>query len=220
MTLKTLEGLQVAIQRDLAWRKKELVELRISATQSEESRGYLYRAGLVLLCAHWEGFLRGSIEHYNGHVFAQSLRLRELLPVFVAQAIFADVLKAGQSDSPGSEKTQLRLAKRIQQGLDVVANHSQWKVRTESNPGSGVVTKLLKSVGLNDQLGLDAATWSTTKVFIDEQVVADRHRVAHGDGFPVTKAEFLERSARLISLLDQLAAQVISAAEQRAYRLP
>lgn len=220
MSVRTVEDLQSGLERDLAWRKRELSGLRLSAMRSDATRNYLFRAGLVLVCAHWEGFLKKSVELYVDHVFAQNLKLRELSPVFVAHALFSDVMRASEAKYPGSVDTHVRLARRILEGMDEISTRSGWDVKTEGNPGTDVLVKLLSSVGINVQLGLDAAAWSTTKVFIDEQVVRDRHRVAHGEGFPISRDDFLVRTHRVIELLDRVSAQVLSAAEHCEYRKP
>ncbi|WP_412023297.1 MAE_28990/MAE_18760 family HEPN-like nuclease [Burkholderia cepacia] len=218
MSARTVEEFQAKIARELAWRKREITSLRLSARRSDSERNYLFRAGLVLLCAHWEGFLRKSIEIYFDHVFSQGLKIRELTPNFVAAAFFADVQRAGKADYPGSHETHGRLATRILMGLDEICTRSTWDAKTEGNPGTEVLARLLSSAGINPQLGLDAATWSTTKIFIDEQVVRDRHLVAHGEGFRITRSEFLERSKRILDLLDRISNEFINAAEIRAYK--
>ncbi|WP_241303283.1 MAE_28990/MAE_18760 family HEPN-like nuclease [Burkholderia stabilis] len=218
MSARTVEEFQAKIARELAWRKREITGLRLSARRSDGGRSYLFRAGLVLLCAHWEGFLRKSIEIYFDHVFSQKLRIRELTPNFVAASFFADVQRAGKTDYPGSPETHGKLANRILKGLDEICTHSTWDAKTEGNPGTDVLTRLLSSAGIHPQLGLDAATWSTTKIFIDEQVVRDRHRVAHGEGFRLSRIEFLERSERILLLLDRISNEFINAAENKAYK--
>lgn len=218
MSIRTVEDLQSKIARELAWRKQEISGLRLSARRSNGDRGYLFRAGLVLLCAHWEGFLRNAVGLYFKHVFSQELRVRDLTPNFVAAAFFADVQRAGKADYPGSTDTHGRLAQRILLGLDEICTHSTWDVKTEGNPGTEVLARLLLSAGINPQLGLDSAAWSTTKVFIDEQVVRDRHLVAHGDGFRLTRTEFLERSERMLALLDSVSSELIDAAERQVYK--
>lgn len=217
MSVHTVEDFQSRIARELAWRKQEISGLRISARRSDGERGYLFRAGLVLLCAHWEGFLRKAVDLYFKHVFSQQLRLKDLAPNFVAAAFFSDVQRAGKTDYPGSADTHCRLAERILLGLDEICTHSTWDVKTDGNPGTEVLTRLLLSAGISPQLGLDAATWSTMKVFIDEQVVRDRHRVAHGEGFRLSRLEFLERSDRMLDLLDRVSGEIINAAELQMY---
>lgn len=218
MRVTTIEELQAALERDLAWRKKEISGLRLSAVRSDAGRDYLFRAGLVLLCAHWEGFLRRAVGLYTKHVFSQGLMVRELTPVFVAMSYFGDVKKAAEASYPGSQDHHVRLANRILEGVDVPCNKSTWEVRTESNPGTEVLVRLLSSVGLDPSLGLDAASWSATKVFIDEKVVRDRHAVAHGEGLRLPRDEFLDRASRLTTLIEGLSACVLSAAECGAYR--
>jgi hypothetical protein len=219
MPAQTVEELQAQLDKELAWRKKEISGLRVSAARSDSDRRYLYRAGLVLLCAHWEGFLKRSVDLYVRHVFSQGLRISELVPVFVANAFFSDVKKAGEANFPGSEECHIRLAQRIQLGTTEVCATPTWEVKTEANPGSDILFKLLSSVGINTRLGYDDASWGTMRVFIDEQVLRDRHRVAHGDGFPVNRDEFLERAERMTRLLERLSSTVLGAAEARSYRV-
>lgn len=218
MSVRTVEELQSRMARELAWRKQEISGLRLTARRADAERGYLFRAGLVLLCAHWEGFLRNAVELYFKHVFSQGLRIRELAPNFVAAAFFTDVLKAGKADFPGCTETHGKLAQRFLRGIDEVCTHSTWEVKTEGSPGTKVLARLLSSAGICPELGFDNATWSAMKIFIDEQVVRDRHRIAHGDGYRLSRHEFLERSGRMLELLDRLSSELLSAAEHRIYR--
>lgn len=214
--METLSDLQDQIQRDLAWRKREISDLR-GAVQIAEKTDYLCRAGLVLLCAHWEGFLKKVASLYVEHVFAQDVRINQLAPHIVAIAYFDDVMRASEAKYPGSEENHVRLARKIAASFNQRVSVPAWDAHTEGNPGTGVVERIMRSIGLDLQLGMDSALWSTTRVFINEQLVGDRHRVAHGDGFKVGKESVLERSERLLSLLDSLVDLVMHAAEEKAY---
>ncbi|WP_143684719.1 MAE_28990/MAE_18760 family HEPN-like nuclease [Variovorax sp. KK3] len=217
MAIASLEGFQAKLTRDLSWRKKEISDFRVAVSGVTDSI-YLCRAGLVLICAHWEGFLRRSVELYIEHVFAKKLKIKELNPAFVALAYFSDVKKASESNYPGSADTHVRLAERIRRGNEEICDIPGWTARTEGNPGSDVVERLLSSVGVDIKIGLDDATWGATRVFINEQIVADRNRVAHGEGTPVSKEQFLERSQRLLDLLDALNNVLFDAAENERYK--
>jgi hypothetical protein len=213
-----MESLEAALAKDLAWRKKEIVGLRNSARQSDDQRTYLFRAGLVLLCAHWEGFLKKAIDSYIDHVFAQSLRVKDLIPNFVAISFYGDARAASVAAYPGSELSHLRLAQRIALGSEVSCVERTWQASTEGNPGSEVLGRLLRSAGLDLQLAMDDATWSTMKVFIDEQIVRDRHLIAHGEGLPLNKTDFLARAQRTVRILDILSDLVIQSAQAEAYK--
>lgn len=215
--METLDALQDKIQRDLAWRKREISDLRSLAMHSERTEFHVFRSGQVLLCAHWEGFLKKSAESYLKHVFAQKVRLRDLAPNIIAVALFRDVMKAARAEYPGSDEHHIRLAKAIVESLDRPDVKSTWDVRTEGNPGSDVLERVLASIGVDRCLGLDDAKWSTTRVFINDQLVHDRHAIAHGEGLRIEKDNFLERASRVLELFDTVSAKLIETAERKAY---
>jgi hypothetical protein len=217
MSISSVPDLQTKLEKEVTWRKKEIIEFKLMASQAEQEPYHVTRAGLVLLCAHWEGYLKKSIQRYVEHVLAQRLRLRDIAPTFVANIYFKDVKKAAESTYPGSEEHHIRLAKRILKGLDEICEPPTWEVTTEANPGTPTMEKILRSVGLDHKLGMDAAEWSTMKVFIDEQVLQDRHKIAHGEYHRIDKGEFIKRSDRLLVLLDRLTDSIMRAAINREY---
>ncbi len=219
MGLLTIEKLQTSLEKDLAWRKREISTFRMFAQPNAQAAEVLLKAGMVILCAHWEGFLKRAVELYIDHVFSQKLLIKQLTPVFIALSYFSDVKKAGEANYPGSEETHIKLAKRIALGNEQICEHSEWKAKTEGNPGTEVINRLLSSIGLDSQLGLDGATWATTKIFIDEQVVRDRHVIAHGEWFKIESEDFLKRTDRVLTLLDKLCENLLDAAKNFSYKI-
>ncbi|WP_368930465.1 MAE_28990/MAE_18760 family HEPN-like nuclease [Achromobacter xylosoxidans] len=216
--MKLLTEFQDSIQRELAWRKREISAIKISAMRVDDSAQHVFRSGQVILCAHWEGFLKKSVTLYISHVFSQKFKLREYSTNIISIAYFKDVMNAASAKYPGSDDHHIKLARTILDTLDEVCEDPGWSPDTEGNPGSGVLQRILKSVGLDAQLGMDAALWSTTKVFINDHLVKDRHIIAHGQNLPVVRESFLDRAERLIVLLDTLSGQLLDAAEARTYR--
>jgi len=214
---QTVEYLQGKIDKDFAWRKKELVGLLRGATRASAAKSYYCRAGAVMLCAHWEGFLRKVIDLYVKHVFAQGLPILEMSDNFVAIAYYDDVVEAAKASFPGSERHHLKLARRIRQSAPV---NPRWTVSTNSNPSSEVLRGLLQSVGINSELNMQAAEWTRVKTFIDSLLLGERHRVAHGDGFQVGGEVFRERFNMTLALCQRLADEVVDAARTKAYLLP
>lgn len=135
--------LERRLAEELAWRKKEIVELKRAA----HNREYLARAVAVVLCAHWEGYLKRAIQVYVDYVFSLNLRVRDLAPNFVAISLYKDVKTAALAEYPGSEQHCIKLSKRLLQGIDVRAPKPKWKVDTAGNPSSEVVVRLLKTAG-------------------------------------------------------------------------
>jgi len=217
--MESLANFQNKLQRELAWRKREISDYRSLLAHADDSANHIFRSTQVMLCAHWEGFLKRAIDIYLKHVFAQNITLRKLQPALIAVALFGDVVKAAEAKYPGSELNHISLANKIVSSLDEQISVIGWDVNTEGNPGTEVVDKILKSAALNPQLGLDTAAWATTKVFINEQLVADRHAIAHGQFKLLSKVSLLERSERLLRLLDQLSDHLYEAATTKAYAI-
>ncbi|WP_155953110.1 MAE_28990/MAE_18760 family HEPN-like nuclease [Pseudoxanthomonas suwonensis] len=217
MVAMTLEALQDQLDRSLAWRKKEIAALRRAATRASTSRSYYCRAGTVMLCAHWEGFLKDAVGKYLKFVFSRNLGADRLAPPFVAIAFYGCVKRAADATFPGAEHHHIELAKKIQAGGRLVAD---WDVSTGGNPSSAVFSDILRSIGLDPHLGKDVAEWSVLKVFIDSQILADRHKIAHGEGLPVPHEEFYGRSSRVIEICEELAGAIMKAAKSKEYLLP
>lgn len=62
MKIENLEDLQDKIDKDLAWRKKELTSIKsdvqMSNTKERSEQSRAIRAGITLLYAHWEGAIK------------------------------------------------------------------------------------------------------------------------------------------------------------------
>ena len=90
MSVRTIEELSDFLADELAWRKKELADLRSlveNHTLKEGRRNALLRCGVTMLYAHWEGFIKASGGAYLQFVSMQRLTYRELTPNFVAVGI-------------------------------------------------------------------------------------------------------------------------------------
>lgn len=217
VSLKTLDKLEDRLASQLGWRKKEIAALRTASTRASSSREYYCRAGAVMLCAHWEGFLKSAVQAYVDHVFAQGLLISQLKPPFVSIFFFKAVRVAGEAKFPGSEQHHIKLAKKIISGISSPCRQAGWTVDTEGNPSSTVLSQLLASVGLDGQMGRDATAWSVTRVFIDSQILKDRHKIAHGERVYVSHSSFVDRSNRIIEMCEDLSRLVIAAANARSY---
>lgn len=215
MSASAVNKLQDALSRELSWRKKEISALRSSVLRRSLSEKHFTRAGVVMLCAHWEGFLRSSIQAYVDHVFSQGLPLKLLSPKFVAISLFKDIKNASESVFPDTHS--IRLANRYVAGPDALTSRVDWRVDTGGSAGSKITGRILATVGLSEKLGLDDAAWTAARTFIDEQLLKVRHKIAHGEGVPVGANDFMDKTKRLLDMLDVLAELIIDAAAARKY---
>jgi MAE_28990/MAE_18760-like HEPN len=90
MNVRTTEQLIDKLSGDLAWRKKELSEFKslVEARNIPFQRhGALIRSGVVILYAHWEGFVKSASNNYLEYVAMQKLRYEQLSNNFLAIAM-------------------------------------------------------------------------------------------------------------------------------------
>lgn len=216
MPAQTIVQLQEKIDRDLAWRKKEIVAILRATARASAAKQYYCRAGVVMLCAHWEGFLKKAVGLYVKFVFSQELTYAEMSDNFVAISFYDDVVEAAKATYPGAQQHHIKLSRKIR---DAISGPARWKVVTNGNASSEVLSGLMESIGIDGQLGMSAAEWTAAKTFVDSLLLAERHKIAHGEGFQVDGDVFRERVDIMLSLCHKISDEIISAAQSEGYRV-
>ncbi|MGB7211433.1 MAG: MAE_28990/MAE_18760 family HEPN-like nuclease [Gemmatimonadales bacterium] len=213
MTVRTIEQLEDTLTADLAWRRHELSFLNQALeTGSSDRKEVLQRAGVALLYAHWEGFIKAAGSTYLEYVSFQRLRYSELTPPFLSIAIRRELRAASASD---------RIAAHI-----AVATFFTEQMQSQSAlPFKGVVRSggNLSSSALReivDTLGLNYAEFATKEKLIDEVLLKSRNTIAHGDFLGFDIARFKQLNTDVLGMMETFREQVSIAASTRAYRRP
>lgn len=103
MSVRTAEQLSDKLSDELAWRKKELSEVKalIEAKSISNQRHLaLIRSGVVILYAHWEGFVKSASNYYLEYVSMQKLRYEQLSSNFLAVAMKVKLNEARDTNKP------------------------------------------------------------------------------------------------------------------------
>ena len=103
MKLKTAEQLSDRLSKELAWRKKELSEVKSlveTKSFSDSRHKALVRSGICLLYAHWEGFIKLAANSYLEYVRMQKLCYKELASNFLALAMKEKLKEAKETNKP------------------------------------------------------------------------------------------------------------------------
>jgi len=191
----TVEQCLSAIQEDSAWRKKEISSLKQRVARAgNETRTIMMRAGILILYAHWEGFVKFAAETYITHINERVSRFNEPLTEH-----FTDLLRwrciQRKGDYPHS-KTPLGF-------LDAM---EEWKIKpdtelsdgmidAESNLNSDVLQKILRIIDIpfND--------FESKKNLIDKKILGRRNPIAHGQRRTITIEEYSEADREVRELL-------------------
>ena len=101
MKIRTSNQLQDVLDEEFAWRLKEIHDIRAAARGAGSATQKTFvRAGVALLYAHWEGFVKASAEAYVNYLSCKGLRYGQLRSCFIALGLkgqLTKVVSSGQS---------------------------------------------------------------------------------------------------------------------------
>lgn len=209
--IRTALDLCEVLDKELAWRKKELITLKLLHDQARQHQAVmLRRAGVALLYAHWEGFVKNAGTAYVEFVARQGLRYRELGANFVALGMKAEILQA-QATGRGGVLTEIArfFIHRQEDRADL-----SWKaaVQTKSNLSSERLRDIVSV------LGLDYSPFHLREKPVIDRLVEQRNRVAHGQYLEVDAGEFMQLHSEVFAMLEEIRYQIDNAATMRAFR--
>lgn len=215
MSLKTVENLSDKLDYEISWRRFELTNLRFNVENvNGATLGTNLRSSLVLLYAHWEGFVKKSLSYYLEYVSNQKLFNNQLKHNFFALEISKEV------DIFSKTKKNILHTQIIDSIFDKISKKSNIpfknKIDTKSNLNSDLFEELMFSVGL------ETLEYKTHYKIIDERLLGTRNQIAHGEALQqlqLTKESYLELHQIMIDIIGKLRDQIIDAARNKAYML-
>ena len=214
MKVRSTDELSYAVQDDLAWRRKELIALRGLVRRAKGlDQQTAIRAGIAVLYAHWEGFVKHAADAYLEFVVSQARRQRltwdELDRCFLALGLRAHAPQLGEAHSAGVYRGAVDFV--LDRGPGRANVPTRGVVRTRANLKYGVLREIL------DGLGLDTAAYELKEKLIDYRLVDARNNVAHGHYLAVDADDFQDLRSQVDELIDTFGKQVVDAARDQAY---
>jgi hypothetical protein len=208
--IRTLDELVEVLEGDLAWRKRELTNVKFMLPSRRAYRSLLLRAAICLLYAHWEGFVKTAATSYVSFVANRGLRYRDLTPNFVALGLHGEIREAGQSNHP---TVHTELVVRLTSDLSDRARIN-WResVNTHSNLNSETLGRILALLGLEERDYLSKGP------LLDQKLLNNRNRIAHGEKADIEPDDYDVLHTEIIQLLDSFNTDVQNAAATDQFR--
>jgi MAE_28990/MAE_18760-like HEPN len=217
MSIYTASQLHDALSEDVSWRKKELINLKLMHEAARDHQAeMLRRAGIALLYAHWEGYVKAAGTAYVEFVARQNLTYRELTPNFIALGMKAHLAHAAES-SRGEILTRVvkfftaEIARRARLNWDRA-------VQTRAN----LSAELLRDIVFS--LGLDYRPFEVREKSVVEPLRKRRNSIAHGRHLPVDADEYAHLHNEIVGhedfsgLLEEFRTQIDNAAQLGTFR--
>ncbi|HYM94278.1 MAG TPA: MAE_28990/MAE_18760 family HEPN-like nuclease [Chitinophagaceae bacterium] len=208
---RTISLLNQNIDEDYSWRIKELDDFKtvLEKAKDTSTQGSLIRAGITLLYAHWEGFIKESAYCYYNFVTIQGFQLNTLTDNFIAISL-------------KKELNELIESKRIKlQTKAVSILFAEFSKRGHFPPELPLWTANLDFNTFEEYcilLGIDITPFETKRQFIDKKLVQNRHTIAHGKYLKVDIKSFMEIYSITLVLLKTFKERILNSALIAAYR--
>ena len=210
MKIRTVEELQDLLDKDLSWRRKELIEIKFLIDNSIGSTLQLnLKLGIVLLYAHWEGYIKNSANYYLIYLSRFSFKYNELTDNFVTLSLKGSFKKCAETD-------KLSIHYSI---IDTLHNRSHLEIKiptAEVIPKIGILNyELLYEILFT--LGLEISPFTLKQHLINRDLVKNRNDIAHGEGVSIAKGDFYQLYDEMLPMMEQFRDEIYIAVKKRSY---
>lgn len=212
MKIRSKTELQDFLDADLSKRKKELTNYKFLVREARtHQKGALLRAGIPLVYAHWEGFVKYASLAYLDYVARKSPVLKTLKNNFMVLAIREKILSAANSKKTIAHEELLNY---LFDNMDKnVTFDPSSVIDTESNLSSSVLKNIMHAVGLAfDDI------WEKKIQQIDSKLLKHRNEIAHGELVEITQDLYEELHDFVIVSLEQYKTLIENAAYTSSYQ--
>lgn len=210
--IHTLAQLQDTLDQEMSWRVKEIGAFRVASKGNGPERKFYIRAGVALVYAHWEGFIKAASEHYLAFVRNQGHTYRELKSCF---AIFGLKGKLQTLSTSRKSASNIEAFNFIFSEMEQPARmHMSSAIDTESNLTSKVFANIASSLDIN------LSNYETRFNLIDESLVSRRNKVAHGEYLELGGKEFGDLVDEILQLMRSYKTDLENAASMKSYKRP
>ncbi|PIT21613.1 hypothetical protein BGI36_05660 [Snodgrassella communis] len=208
--INSLAHLQDALDRDFAWRKKEISDLKIQCELAPQNI-IMHKSAILLIYAHWEGFIKNAAKNYLEFLNNQKLLCKDMQENFLILhlgGVFQEELNYKNFSHRGKILTEF--------------NNSltcEFKVCTDKtiNTNSNLKSENFKLI--LEQLGIPKHRFELKFQIIDEKLLQYRNAIAHGETRPNSDICSVVRDIKdvIVELLNEFHSQILTAAEEKRY---
>lgn len=172
----------------------------------------MLRAGIALLCAHFEGFIKRASNCYVGYVSQQKKLYSELKENFTALKMEKEFKSCAKSDKHSVHKKLLILHKELltKRFIEKYDENNPF-ISTHSNPSSAELEEILETIGIESDI------FETKATYIDSSLLEKRHKVVHGERSDLDKEDFLTTFKIIIDLVEEYKTLLVNAADNKIY---
>lgn len=210
--IRNLSTLEDKIDEDLAWRKKEIIDIDVLLDNKDfKNKNVLLRSGISLLSAHWEGFIRTASNLYVIYICDQKLINRDLKINFLALMAKKDIGIKSQSKK---SSVHMELINKIENLKDekfyIKYTENERIINTDSNLSYNLFEEILKTLNIENKYELK-------KNYIDRELLKKRHQVVHGEKTFLEHDDFKSTMDIIFQIMEEFKTDLIVSATNKNY---
>lgn len=212
MKIHTFDQLSDNLSSELAWRKKELSDLKYFIEQNlpnPSRKQVLARCGIAMLYAHWEGFIK-----ICGSLFLEFIAMQRHRNSELKNNLLTLSMRNSVNFSAGSKKPS-EFGKITDFFVSNMASRSSIPFKTAINTESNLSSLVLKEIAWC--LGIDYSLFETKEKFIDSRLLGRRNHIAHGQRMDINLSEYIEMRDVLIEMMTNFKTQIENCAINKEY---
>ena len=211
MKLRSVSELVDFLNEELTWRKRELTTMKfLVSRRRRHEREVMLRAGICMLYAHWEGFIKSAATGYVNYVALKGLKYCDLSPSMVALGLRGRLQAAEVTNriTIHTEVTEFLMS-------DMRENaRLPWEdaISARGNLNSDVLQEIVHL------LDIDYLPYETKKALLDERLLANRNEISHGQRLSIDRAYYDGLHDEVVNLLNMFRDDVENAAFVKRFR--
>jgi len=208
--VRTLDEMQTSLDKEMSWRIKEIGVFKVGASSNSPQRKPFIRAGVALLYAHWEGFIKSSSEIYLNYIESRALPYRDLKSCFVVFGLKGKIntLVESRKSAPNAAAMEF-----IFSHLGEVA---KLQIGSAINTESNLTSKVFANIATS--LDIDTTPYETKFTLIDSSLVERRNKVAHGEFLDIEGRDFSILVDDVLHLMRLYKTDIENAASLESYK--
>lgn len=209
---RTLIELSEELDSEYSWRfseiraMKQFVNLALNASQTSAT----IRAGVALLYAHFEGFVKQSGGLYLQHISMQRLKNSNLKPNFLINSINYSIRREG-ADSIYKTRNLTQLLESL---FSKYNERSYVQYKTSVNTKSNLWFNVLEDIFSDLHLPVRSIRLKRAKI---NELVASRNSIAHGEYLEIDKKYYLGLIEIILETMRLIKGQIETSAANKDY---
>ncbi|MDJ0598984.1 MAG: MAE_28990/MAE_18760 family HEPN-like nuclease [Crocosphaera sp.] len=205
-----IEKFEETLQKDLAWRKKEVSDLWLLC--QEKNIEVILKSFLLILYAHWEGFIKQSSKSYLIFISENKLKHKELALNFKAitlKGVINNCIKDNDSLSLVNEVQLLnKIMAKEEAKFSVPNNILNEKNKSFINTQSNLTPKIFR--GFCDTLGIEYKDCLKIREhYLNEQLINNRNAIGHGSQLDLSSINDFDLTLESLARLKEIIFAII-----------